>query len=203
MPQSRMPEPRPEPSPPSQRAWWILHAAVLATGVLITVAFSPPGFDFVLAALMIPAPFGIAIAWLAMFADGGHAGHRSWQLVIAPVVAAAVLVALIAQVPREARWALSRPAFDDLVATLPVPAPGTAPDWDGWSDEREIGTYTITAAFAVTGGYWFYEDNGAFFDDAGIAYLPSGPGPELADDGFDSARFHALGDHWYTWTHSW
>jgi hypothetical protein len=43
----------------------------------------------------------------------------------------------------------------------------------------------------------------SFLDDAGFAYLPSGPDRKLDNAGFESPEFRALGGGWYTWTASW
>ncbi|MGY0002335.1 hypothetical protein [Micromonospora sp. I033] len=49
----------------------------------------------------------------------------------------------------------------------------------------------------------FYEANGYLIDDAGFAYLPDGPSPDLETPDFESPVFKHLGGAWYSWTASW
>lgn len=52
-------------------------------------------------------------------------------------------------------------------------------------------------------GVVFYDSVGAFIDDAGFAYLPDGPSPDMANGSFENPQWFALGNHWYAWTASW
>ncbi len=78
-------------------------------------------------------------------------------------------------------------------------------DLSSWSGRhpRSVGRYKITTVEVVGDGVIFYEKTGAFFDDAGFAYLPNGPSSAPANGGFENPQWFALGGHWYAWTASW
>jgi hypothetical protein len=48
-----------------------------------------------------------------------------------------------------------------------------------------------------------YEATGDFLDDAGFAYLPDGPDPELGNGSFEVPQFVHLSGDWYSFTSSW
>jgi len=190
----------PSARPLTPRApWWALHIVTLAAAACLLWAFSVPGFSFFLVFGAVPV-LGLAglawVVWVVMF--GVHRRRWSWSFLPAPMIVALVLALLAAGVPLQARWAMSRGAFEQAVATLPagedwylVPAPST------------IGSYRIIAAYHVPGGVVFQEANGNLFDDAGFAYLPEGPTPALENGSFESPVFQHLGGAWYRWTASW
>ncbi|MBM7785503.1 hypothetical protein [Tenggerimyces flavus] len=66
-----------------------------------------------------------------------------------------------------------------------------------------MGSYEVIRVETVPGGVLFYEANGNLFDDAGFAYLPGGPTPELENGGFESPNYRHLGGPWYAFTASW
>ncbi|MGI8686105.1 MAG: hypothetical protein ACR2MO_13635 [Acidimicrobiales bacterium] len=66
-----------------------------------------------------------------------------------------------------------------------------------------LGSFEITHIDKVDNGLLFYEQTGNLFDDAGFAYLPAGPTPDLESGGFESPQFRSLGGGWYAWTASW
>lgn len=189
-------------APWRRRIWWITHGLLVVVVALALIAFSPPGINFLLLWPLVPLAAAVAISWVAMLGGELRSKRPAWQRWIAPVVGVALIVALCSGLPRDVRWAMTRPAFEDVVATLPAPAEGIVPEWNGWSEQRRVGTYAISRAVAVTGGYLFTEDSGAFFDLAGVAYLPFGP-DGMAEDGYDPQRFRAMGGAWFGWTDTW
>lgn len=76
-------------------------------------------------------------------------------------------------------------------------------DWHHVPAPSTFGSYRIIAAYHVPGGVVFQERNGNLFDDAGFAYLPGGPTPDLENGSFESPIFRHLGGAWYSWTASW
>lgn len=104
-------------------------------------------------------------------------------------------------VPLRLRWLLSESAFENLVRDLPATdAPTQAVDLPV---PQRLGLYELSHAYRQGNGVIFYESTGDFLDDAGFAYLPTGPFPELESGSFEAPRFHHLGNAWYSWTASW
>ncbi|MEV0001864.1 hypothetical protein AB0H28_06180 [Micromonospora sp. NPDC050980] len=66
----------------------------------------------------------------------------------APVVVALALALVVEGVPLQARWAVSRGAFEKVVATLPTTSPADV-EWSSVPVPRRIGAYRITAAGLV------------------------------------------------------
>ena len=88
-----------------------------------------------------------------------------------------------------------------VVATAPVPS---GPDeWTGLDIAGRIGSYTIWNVDQVGDPLIFYERQGALFNDAGFAYLPSGPFAELSTGWFEAPRFRHLGGPWHSFVASW
>ncbi|WP_262015472.1 hypothetical protein [Micromonospora sp. Mcm103] len=193
--------------PPADRwtpnAWRTLHIGVAITGVCLLWAVSVPGFVFF---VMLGVVFLFAVAGLSWAVLVGffvvERRRWSWRFLVAPVIVVLTAALVVAGAPFQARWAVSRGAFDRVVATLPA----TSPQDTEWSTVRvphRIGAYIITSAYTVPGGVVLYESNGYMLDDAGFAYLPQGPTADLANEDFEAPRFTHLGGPWYSWTASW
>jgi hypothetical protein len=68
---------------------------------------------------------------------------------------------------------------------------------------ERIGLYGVRDFETVPGGWIVYDESGSgLFDDAGFAYLPAGPTPDLGDGLWESPQFRHLGGPWYSWTAS-
>nr|MDT0664056.1 hypothetical protein [Micromonospora sp. DSM 115978] len=67
----------------------------------------------------------------------------------------------------------------------------------------QLGSYQILYAYQVGDAVFFYEANGAGFDDAGFAYLPNGPDASFENTLFEAPSYNKLGGPWYSWTASW
>ncbi|RZU76974.1 hypothetical protein EV384_5686 [Micromonospora kangleipakensis] len=181
---------------------WSAHGVGVGGAGCLSWAFSVPGFA-VLIAMAAVAILGVAVVLWTVGAQLSHSAGRTWPwwLPLAPAMAVVMLVLLVTGVPLRARWALSRDAFEAVVAELPERSPATG--FDPVPVPTTVGSYRITRAYLVSGGVVFYEENGAFFDDAGFAYLPDGPTPSLGNGSFESPVFRPLGGGWYRWTASW
>jgi hypothetical protein len=127
--------------------------------------------------------------------------HLSPWFLVAPVLGMTLVGLYGTSVPLRARWAISKGAFERVALTAPPPT--TTYDWQSFDVPRRIGAYRITSAARVRDALIFHEKNGAFFDDAGFAYLPSGPFSQLENGSFEAPEFLSLGDGWYAWTASW
>ncbi|MFI5484278.1 MULTISPECIES: hypothetical protein [Micromonospora] len=185
-----------------RRVVWAAHAVMAGGAAVLLWAFSVPGFS-VLVALAGLAVLGVAALLWTVGAQLSHSAGRTWPwwLLVAPVLAVVTLALLVTRAPLHVRWELSRGAFESVVADLPEPTAATRRDPVEVPDR--VGSYRIIRAYLVPGGVIFYEGTGAFFDDAGFAYLPGGPTPSLHNGSFESPSFQSLGDGWYRWTASW
>ncbi len=110
----------------------------------------------------------------------------------------------------EQRFDSNRAAFEEVVEDLSTPTQAARcaeAGPEGWVDvgvPARIGGYGIAHAACVPqGGFILYENSGAFFDDAGFAYLPDGPTQDLNTGWFEAPDFHPLGEGWYSFTASW
>lgn len=119
---------------------------------------------------------------------------------IAPLGALIVAVVLWADAPLRTRWALSRNSFADAAVDVAASQPPSA---ISRPFNRRLGLYQVRGVRRVNTGVIFYEKAGAILDDAGFAYLPNGPTPDLENGLFERPQFKALGGGWYAWTASW
>lgn len=67
---------------------------------------------------------------------------------------------------------------------------------------NSIGGFSLSRATVEPEGLVIFDKEGAFFDDAGFAYLPDGKFPP-GNGSFESPRFRSLGGGWYAFTSSW
>ncbi len=158
--------------------------------------FSGPGLLVfrMLGALAILAAFGLA--WLVLIF---LAWHRDRPLVwygVAAILTVVVSGLIALRVPLQARWTVSRSAFDRLAARI-------AADPDA-SVSGRIGLYDVRYLRHIDGGWIVHDTVGTgLVDDAGFAYLPAGPTDDLGDGDWENPRFTHLGGPWYSWTASW
>lgn len=183
--------------------WRAFHLAVVAGAALLLWAYSYPGVSF-LSLVVAVGVLGLAVlAWLVWVAMFGIRRRRwSWWFVPAPLIGVLVVALVVTDVPLRSRWAMSRGAFEAIVATMP-PAGMVEQDWARVPVPTRIGAYHITAAVMVPEGVLFWEATGSALDDAGFAYLPDGPKPTLRSGSFEAPSFTHLGGAWYSWTASW
>lgn len=181
---------------------WAAHVVGFGGAAVMLWAFSVPGVSVFVAMTGGAILAAAALLW-TVAAQLSHSAGRTWPwwLLIAPVMAVVTLALLIIRAPLHVRWELSRGAFEAVVADLPEATESTK--FDRVKVPERVGSYRIITAYRVPGGVIFYEENGAFFDDAGFAYLPGGPSRSLHNGSFESPAFSPLGDGWYRWTASW
>jgi hypothetical protein len=184
------------------------HLALVPVTALLLYAASVPGYAFftgyAAGALLLFA----ALMWAARTAlylrarrRGTASGSARW-LAVAPVAGLAVVALLGNDVPLRLRWSLARDDFARAARLAPPPA-GDRGEWVRFAVPDRIGSYRITGASRVGDGVVFTERTGALMNDAGFAYLPTGPFPEMANGSFETPDFYALGGGWYGWTASW
>lgn len=183
------------------RWWFHLCLALPAGGWLI--ALSVPGFNYSLYVQSVAALGVLGLVWVVRLIGYGavrflrQATRPAWWFLIAPAVGALCVGLLYQDVPLKVRWHLSRSEFQGAVDEAMA-------DGDDWSGERQrLGLYTVRTAYRQGEAVIFYERHGALSNDAGFAYLPDGPFPELENGGFENPQFRHLDGNWYTWTASW
>lgn len=203
--------PPPADTDPAQRpliSWrWplgrLFHLALVPPALGLLWSHSFPGliiFPWVgsVAFLFLGAVvWGVRLLTFAFAKYRGRAEGRARWLFVAPAVGVLVVTLLVADVSLRARWSVSRSDFEAVVDEV-------MKDEDYRSIENQrLGFYDITSIYRQGEAIIFDERNGDFFDDAGFAYLPNGPFPELENGGFEAPQFRHLGGPWYAWTASW
>ncbi len=187
--------------PPGRAFHLLLVAATLA----ILYSWSVPGFHLLVALFAGYALFGAVIVWVLRLVGFVVARRRQrttgkgkW-FALAPLGAAAVSALLWVDAPLRLRWTLSRDAFERVVYQVQR--------GDGAAERQvpfgRLGLYEVLSVMKVETGVLFYEKTGNFLDDAGFAYLPSGPSADLENGSFENPQFRSLGGGWYAWTASW
>jgi hypothetical protein len=183
------------------------HLALVPPTLLLLWSVSVPGiswtayvvgqFVLTLAALVwIVRCAGHAVAWHR----GRREGRAAW-IVVSPVCAVLTASLVVTDVPLRARWEASEDAFDEFVATLPEAGPSQ--EWRPLPPPGRLGWYDIRDVRQIGEAVILWEASGAFSDDAGFAFLPEGPFPELESGSFENPTFEHLGGPWYAWTASW
>lgn len=184
------------------------HAAVAAGLGLWLWAWSVPGLSFSVWVAAVVALGLLGLGWTlrsATFLWARRQGRAIGSAVWFAVAPAAVVLALMLNtfdVPLRVRWTVSKPAFERVLHRAP-PRTADKQEWVDFAVPERIGTYRISQAYRVGDAVILYESNGALFDDAGFAHLPTGPFDELNTGWFEAPRFRPLGGHWYAWTASW
>jgi hypothetical protein len=136
------------------------------------------------------------LAYVLAARRNSAAGRARW-LLLAPAAGVLALALITADVRLQVRWNVSRSAFEDVVDEA-------MRDEDYASLQHgRLGLYRVGEVYRQGEAVIFYERTGALGDDAGFAYLPDGPFPELENGGFERPRFRHLGGPWYAWTASW
>lgn len=181
----------------------LFHLLLVLPALVWLWAWSVPGFDL---PLWMPSAMALglgALVWgvrlltyvVARIRQQPTTGGR--RFLVAPVCGAIALGLVIADVPLKARWAASRSSFETVVDEALEDD-----DFESVDDQR-LGLYSVTNVYRQGDAVIFYERTGSVSDDAGFAYLPDGPFPELENGGFERPEFRHLGGPWYAWTASW
>lgn len=197
---------------------WLLAAVAAVPLAAILWASSFPGGHFLgwffgiigVVAVLLVWVIRVMVAVVASSRAKGASGTGylrttstvTWRgagAVAVPVMLAATAVLVVADLPLQLRFRLSRSAFDAAVATeLAAATPRN-------TEVQSIGSYRIRWSERVGDGILFTSADGGFIDTVGFAYLPDGPieDREAMEVGLESPEFHELGDGWYWWTASW
>jgi hypothetical protein len=183
------------------RWWWVwgFHLLVGGTAAVMLFSWSYPGVHVYLFWAGGAVAGLLGCWWLGWIVYVTTTTGRRWRwFLVGPAIAVLTASLMAAAVPLQLRWAASRAAFDAVVAGHPLPPKGS--EWRNFDVPARVGTYRIDAAYWVPGGAVFFEANGAFIDEAGFAYLPGGPGPDLPNTNFEAPQYKSLGGGWYSFT---
>ncbi len=103
-------------------------------------------------------------------------------------------VAARIELPLLARFALSRPAFDQVIADRGEAGPG-APC------PSRIGSYRILSCRTIGSDTYFTERGGSFLNSVGFVYLPDGAPADPPST--TSITYGQLRGPWYTFVEAW
>ena len=185
---------------------WVFHAVVGTACAWLLWSLGLPGFAFFTVMPLLLFLAAAAALWfvkLAAFAVRARRGAfdrrvAAWFLV-APVAGLVALALLWTNTPLKVRWAMSRDDFARVVAASPAVSGDETQDIDV---PKVIGAYRVLGAYRKGEAVIFMDPVGSMFDDAGFAYLPSGP-TAAVKAGFESPHFEHIEGPWYMWTSSW
>ena len=98
------------------------------------------------------------------------------------------------ELPLLARFALARPAFDQVIADRGEAGPGApCPD--------RIGSYRIRTCRTIGSDTYFTERDGGFLNSVGFVYLPEGVPTDPPTS--TSITYAQLRGPWYTFVEAW
>lgn len=118
------------------------------------------------------------------------------RLAVLPLLLAGVLIANHLDLTLHARFAVARPAFEDVIAARGEAGPGApCPAWIGSYRISECSTTTRTSITR------FYDRDGGFIDRVGFAYVPDGVLAALPKE--RPVSYQPLGGPWYTFVETW
>lgn len=152
-------------------------------------AASTPWWDWLVLFIAAPVWLAVGVIWIAAGLAGliRRRNVRSWQAwLLAPTIVLLTFAAMIFDVAVLARFALSRPAFDQLTQQ---PSP------DG-----RAGLYDISE-FKQTGfGFQVQVSCSGLLSCSGFAYSPNGrPGRETRELQPNKTAYWHLDGPWYMW----
>ena len=144
----------------------------------------------------------LGVGWIVMITRSLERDVNTATVSAGPVLAITLLVLFLLNAPLQIRFAAASSAFDRQVAVL-EPA-GSYEKWKPLKNAPDrIGTYGIGSGYQVGEGVIFYENVGAFLNDAGFAYLPDGLSETLENGSFEAPQFRHISGDWYSWIASW
>lgn len=186
----------------------VFHAVLVVALLLVLDAWSGPGVQLLLVVLLLYLCGATVLVWLVRLATFGWAGAhgraegRARRFLVAPIAGVLFLALLYTSVPLRFRWFVSRDDFESALDLAPPPTSKRRVVTFELPDR--IGSYDIRLAQRQGDAVIFYDDVGSgLVDEAGFAYFPTGPFPELSGVVFENPQFRSLGGHWYAWTASW
>lgn len=187
---------------------WFFHLVLVVPLAALLWSATTPGGLFSTVLVAVPAIGVLGIIWVVravlVLAITPRAPRFARWLAVAPVGGALVLALIVTDVPLKARWAQSRPDFEQVVAADDLTGPGGSAR-QGWVPvpgfPRRVGSYDITNATRRGEEVLFVEAHGGFIDPVGFGYLPSGPDATNRQSSLGLLLdIEPLGSGWYTFT---
>jgi hypothetical protein len=177
----------------------LLPLVALPALVMLYDSSMPGGGPFELVLLGMGLAYGTMIVWVARFvvalfrSDGRAMLRRHWmRWTAAPVMAVAVIGLVSADLPFEARFALSESGLESLARTV-ASSPASTDHPDQWA-----GLYSLTSIDRTEDGARFLISGTGFLNRYGFAWSPKGrPAAESNTD-----YTHIQGP-WYIWEMQW
>lgn len=189
----------------SRRRWLPVGLGV-AVPLLVWFGFSSAGLPWVTIGPATLVFLVASVVWLvwAITSLLGKTRPRPKGWIVVALILAVTAAGVVVGFPTKARFAVSEPSFNSVVAKL-GPPPAAVKDSDPVEVDCPslVGLYAIDHCEVTDGGYLFFDPLGnALVDYAGFAYLPSGP--ELTSTGAFEVQevIHLQGD-WYAFAASW
>lgn len=182
----------------------VFHVVVGSLGVGLLWVGSLPGEPFV-PLMVLGWLLGLgALIWAGkLIVHGWRRGQGVTQpagrwFLLAPIGGVLVAGLLVSGLAFDVRWAASQASFDQAVVAATAPAGITT------ATPGRMGLYRILGEPQVIGDAVFFHHplGGGVFDDAGFAYLPAGPTPDV-EASFESLRTRQIDGSWYRWSSSW
>lgn len=194
-------EPGPGVLDRSDRAAWVVVELVVASlGAVLVLSRA-----WLVSPLLGFAALGfggiVALGWSAVAVLALIRGLRrrpvpEWRHIVAvPAIGLAVIVALWTGVVDTAAWRVSRSSFDEVVAAR---QPGLASTEQRPLPARRLGAFRVRRAWQQGDAVVFVVENAGWFGEAGFAYLPAGPSPEVRSTMLEPT-FEPVGRGWYRW----
>jgi hypothetical protein len=181
---------------------WRFYAVLALLALVLLASVSVPGIGFFTFVGACGGLVPLGVIWVRKLrAIRPRATRSILPFLLGPLAGLVVLTLVVLDAPFEARWALSRSAFEAEVQRMRRDVPVAKEPID--VGDKRLGWFSITTVDRVPGGLLFHESTGDLFNNAGFAYLPDGPTPDLANGSFEDPQFEHLGGPWYAWTASW
>jgi hypothetical protein len=176
---------------------WASHAVTASVLVFATWEFSSPGARLWMWIILLVAGAGLAAYWLlglpaSILYQRSLPTKRAWaHWLVIPVAAAAAVALWQSSAPLHARFAVSRPAMDDLATQLASSRETSAPN-------QRLGLYWAEDIERVEGAVRFHVASSGFGNNAGFVYSPAHAPPRVGENTY----VHLAGP-WYLWEESW
>lgn len=204
------------------RQWATAYVVFTAVASVVYLwSISVPGMRFlswmvsVLAIALVVVIWVVAAVVTVVRLATGRTRRAGWYLLVVPLIGAVVVLCRLTDLPVRVLFEPSRAEFTDFAERALAASDGVSvedsellttsdEEWDALNPEtpQRIGAFELWSSRVLPEGVIIYERNGAFFDDAGFAYLPDGELP-AGDGSFESPDFRSLGGGWYAFTSSW
>jgi hypothetical protein len=195
-----------EELPPNEWFLWrrapgaLFHVAVGLLALSLLWVHSEPGVDLlpwltvVLLGCLLVLVWAVRLLTFLLALTRGRSAGSALAWLAAPAVGVVVVVLVVAGIPLQARWAISRPAFDAVVEQR-LGGGGA-----GARAPREAGAVRDRARRRRRGALLFFEGRTAHWAPLASPTSPTAPGPTCPSTARARLRFEPLGGPVHSWT---